>query len=412
MRLKYRAMVLGLVVGVVVPSIARSQELAGPGGFTFLGKWECSGNFARGGKTHRSTYEGRNVAGSAWLELIETDIEPKGYVGQYLLHYDSGMKQVVELDANNAGYAIYNGPGWEGRSLVLTSSGTGSYSGPKNRFVYETSSAEEFSVRWETSTGAEWAPSDRLICRRLTDTTGDEAELAASVYLEPKVQTGQKFANVFSRTIAFRAGGVDDLVRRISGTAEYSVAESSADKLVVDGNFLYDGKPESHGKTEIKDKGRISCWEGACSAATDASGLLYNALLWGDPKGSLRKGMSWDVVIAQPWELGPAGKEKVTVLSVDVKEHSVTLKREGTGEGFFDHDAQQVHLTKNGQTITADLSPGTSHWIGYTTFREGVVISDELVVERLVTLTSKELGALSGTERQYILLNAMQAGSV
>jgi hypothetical protein len=145
----------------------------------------------------------------------------------------------------------------------------------------------------------------------------------------------------------------------------------------------------------------------SCTTATDASGLLYNAEIWSLPPNSLRKGTSWDVVIAEPWELGPAGKETVTVLALDVAEHSVTLQREGSGEGFFDNDSKQVHLTKDGKSYVADVSPGRSRWRGYTTFREGIVMSDELLVERPVTLTSKELGSIAGTERQYILLNAM-----
>ena len=52
-----------------------------------------------------------------------------------------------------------------------------------------------------------------------------------------------------------------------------------------------------------------------------------------------------------------------------------------------------------------EVTPGVSHWAGYTTFRAGVVISDELLVERRVTFTNSELGPINGTERQYILLN-------
>jgi hypothetical protein len=53
--------------------------------------------------------------------------------------------------------------------------------------------------------------------------------------------------------------------------------------------------------------------------------------------------------------------------------------------------------------------PGASRWIGYTTFREGVVISDELIVERPLTLTAEGLGSVAASEREYILLNAMPA---
>lgn len=95
------------------------------------------------------------------------------------------------------------------------------------------------------------------------------------------------------------------------------------------------------------------------------------------------------------------------MLAVDAAGHSVTLQREGSGEGFFDNDAKQVRVTKDGKNYVADLSPGKAHWIGYATFREGIVTSDELLVERPVTLATKELGNLAGTEREYILLNEM-----
>ena len=230
---------------------------------------------------------------------------------------------------------------------------------------------------------------------------------SSSLYLQPRVQLGQKLGNIFSRTTAYKADNIDDTVRRISGTADYVVTESSPERIIVGGVFQYDGRPESKGKTEIKDHGRVLCWEGNCAAAVDASGLLYNPNLWGVPPGLLRKGTQWPVVITQPWELGPPGNETVTVISLDPADHTVTLQREGTGNGFFDNDARQLHLTRNGNTYIADVFPGASHWIGYATFREGLVISDELLVERPVILSSKELGTVKGTERQYILLNAM-----
>jgi hypothetical protein len=398
-------LLISLWIGSPLPgSSARADSPATPpGGFSFDGTWDCDGNFVRSGKAHRSKYVGRSVPGDSWTELVETDIEPKGYVGRYLIGYDGIKKQVVELDANNAGYAIYTSPGWQDRTLILTSTETVSYSVPRNRFVFETKSADAFTVTWETNGGSEWAATDRLSCRRAENAE----ELPTSVYLQVHVQPGQKFSNIFSRAIAYKVEGVDDVVRRVSGTAEYTVRESSPARIALDGKFLYDGQPEAKGKTEIKDQGRISCWEGKCAVATDASGLLYNAGIWGSPPSSLRKGTSWEVAIAEPWELGPAGHETVTVVAVDAAGHSVTLQREGSGEGLFDNDAKQVRVTKDGKNYVADLSPGKAHWIGYATFREGIITSDELLVERPVTLASKELGNLAGTEREYILLNEM-----
>jgi hypothetical protein len=231
-------------------------------------------------------------------------------------------------------------------------------------------------------------------------------ETAASVYLAPKLQIGQRLGNMFSRATSYQAEGIDELVRRVSGTAVYVVAENSPASLVLDSEIRYDGKPVYKGKTEMKDHGRISCYDGNCSSATDASGLLYNPLLWGDPKGTIRKGMKWTVSIAEPWELGPPGEQTITVIEADPVNHSVTLKREGSGDGYFAGDRKQIQVSKGGQNYLVDVSPGRSHWTGYTRFREGIVISDELLVERPVTLSSKELVSLPAEERQYILLNA------
>jgi hypothetical protein len=231
--------------------------------------------------------------------------------------------------------------------------------------------------------------------------------LDARVYLTPKPQVGQGISNVFSRTISYRPENTDEAVFRASGTAEYKVIESSADSLGMDGQFRYDGRPQSSGKTVIKDGGKTLCYKDKCGLNTDASGPVYNPFLWGSPKGAIRKDESWEVSIAEPWELGPAGKQTVTVVSIDPVNHSVTLKREGNGTGLFADEAKQIHVTKEGKSYLVDVVPGKAHWIGYTTFREGLVTNDELLVDRQVTFASKELGNVQGSQREYILLNAM-----
>ena len=229
---------------------------------------------------------------------------------------------------------------------------------------------------------------------------------AAAAYLEPNLHAGQRLGNVFSRALSYKADGFDELVFRASGTGAYTVTGSSPADVIFDSSFRYDGRPESRGKTEIKDGGRTVCWKDNCSPETDASGPLYNPLIWGEPNGKLRPGMSWSVSIAKPWELGPAGQETVTVVELDRATHSVTLKREGQGDGYFDNDIKKLRVTKAGKTYSVDVAPGHAHWTGYTRFREGVVMSDELLVERTVTLKSAELGEIPAHQREYILLNA------
>ena len=234
-----------------------------------------------------------------------------------------------------------------------------------------------------------------------------QGEPAADYYLMPALKTGQRLSNIFSRAISYQMDGYEDVVRRVSGTATYTVKELTGTTSTLSVAYRYDGLPAGANEVEIKDGGKTACYQGKCSATTDASGLLYNPLLWGEMHAPIHVGSTWDITISEPWELGPAGTETVTVVSLDPGSHTVTLKREGSGGGYFDRDQKQIKLQKDGKTFTVDVDPGLSHWIGYTIFQQGIVVSDELLVERPVTLHSTETGMIPAKERQYILLNAM-----
>jgi hypothetical protein len=234
-----------------------------------------------------------------------------------------------------------------------------------------------------------------------------DKSIDASACLETKMQVSQEIGNVFSRTTSFQINGFDAYVKRVSGTGIYKVQQVTPQQIVMTASFLYDGHPASTGENIIKDGGRTLCWEGKCSAATDASGVSLNPLFWGVPKGKLHTGQSWNVEIAIPWELGPAGKQVVKVVSIDPANDTITLEREGEGEGDAVSEIKKLPLVKDQKTYAVDVTPGKAKWSGYTTFRHGVILSDVLLVERPVTIMSADLGQSSGTERQYILLNAV-----
>jgi hypothetical protein len=133
---------------------------------------------------------------------------------------------------------------------------------------------------------------------------------------------------------------------------------------------------------------------------------MFNSLIWGTPPAKIKTGDTWEVVIPQPWELGGAGKQKITVMEIDENDHMVRLKREGSSEGFYDNDARQITITKDATPVKVAVNPGSSHWIGYTIFKNGLVVSDELMVSRPVTLSADNI-KMDAFEREYILLNAM-----
>ncbi|HEX3384920.1 MAG TPA: hypothetical protein VHS53_07030, partial [Mucilaginibacter sp.] len=210
-------------------------------------------------------------------------------------------------------------------------------------------------------------------------------------FFELNVNKGEKLGNVFSRTISYKGEGFPEIAFRASGTGIYTVVDNNPGKAVFEGVFRYDGRPESKGTNIISDAGKTSMYNGKSSVNTDGSGLMFNSLIWGTPPAKIKTGDTWDVAIPQSWELGGAGTQKITVMEVDEKNHIVRLKREGSSEGFYDNDARQITITKDANPVKVAVTPGTSHWTGYTIFKNGLVISDELMVSRPVTLTAENL---------------------
>lgn len=244
-----------------------------------------------------------------------------------------------------------------------------------------------------------------ILLGRASDAASKKS-IDAARCLETKLQVSQEIGNVFSRTVAFQVNGFDPLVRRVSGTGIYKIVKITEGQIVTTSTFLYDGAPASTGETTIKDEGRTICWRGECSMATDASGVSINPLLWGTPNGKLHVGQTWDVTISVPWELGPPGKQIVRVISIDPWNDTITLERTGEGEGDSANEIKKLSLVKDKKAFPVEVSAGKAKWSGYTTFRHGVILSDSLLMERSVNVSSKELGQSSGTERQYILLNS------
>jgi hypothetical protein len=226
-------------------------------------------------------------------------------------------------------------------------------------------------------------------------------------YLVPQFQPGQTYSNVFSISRSIKADGFDELVRRNGGSADYSAIGSSADSWSFRAAYHYDGQPVQQEVGYFRDGGRSYCVGNVCNRYSDASGLLYNPAFWGTPLKRLSKGMSWTVDIAEPWELGGANsRQTVTVILADPISETVMLMREGASNGPFENESAHIKLSQGGQSIALELAPGEAHWTGYATFRQGVVVSDELVVTRTDVLRGGDGREYPATERRIMLLNA------
>jgi len=222
-----------------------------------------------------------------------------------------------------------------------------------------------------------------------------------------KLHVGDQLGNIFSRTISYKGDSFPELALRVSGTGIYKVTNNDAENPVFEGWFRYDGRPESHyNNIKVTDRGSYMGYDAKPALNTDASGVMYNSFIWGTAPATVKTGDAWTVNIPGAWELGGPGKQTITVIDIDEKNSIIRLKREGSAEGYFDNDYKQVNITKDGAPLKMALTPGMAHWVGYTSFKNGLVISDELMVSRPVTLTAGEL-KYTAIQREYILLNDM-----
>jgi hypothetical protein len=132
---------------------------------------------------------------------------------------------------------------------------------------------------------------------------------------------------------------------------------------------------------------------------------MFIPLLWGPPPDNIHVGQTWKVKVDQAWEIGPAGVESVKVVSLDPTNHIAILQRDGRGTGASQDDERGLPITVNGKSGHASVEAGPSHWTGQIIIRAGIVLSDEILVERNVTLKS-EFGTFSGEERVFTILSA------
>jgi hypothetical protein len=240
--------------------------------------------------------------------------------------------------------------------------------------------------------------------------TAGKASPTGDDYLTPRFNAGQTYSNVFSILSSKKAVGYDEYAKRNGGSADYTVLSANPKVWHFKSAGRYDGQPTHQGESELREAGRMYCSirTGQCAPYLEASGLTYNPTLWGVPPNRLAVGMTWKVDLPQAWEMGGKnGVQTVTVIRLEPRTAAVTLLREGSGEGFYSEgDPNTVQLSRGDQTESFEVTPGTAHWRGYTTFVKGVVFNDELTVTRDDVLRGKDGKTVNAATRRIMLLNA------
>ena len=173
----------------------------------------------------------------------------------------------------------------------------------------------------------------------------------AEYYLTPHVHKGQMLSDITYRVISLHGPGMEDSVVQLPATGTYTfTAGLSPDVIPWNVSVRMDGKVVIEDAAgDYRDHGTTMCFKGMCSTMRDASAPFYNPTFWGSPEGELQSGKNWTVAITQPWEAGPAGKQTVTVLSVDRPNGIVMLKREGDGIGPYEGKHDVATIKKDGK---------------------------------------------------------------
>jgi hypothetical protein len=231
-------------------------------------------------------------------------------------------------------------------------------------------------------------------------------------YLTPQLQKGQVFANVFSKAVEVRGEGFDPFTGRFSGTGAYKVLDPDPSKPSFDAKSPAFDKPDYHAIATLADGGRDWCEQGGkCDVNRQTSGPIFNPLLWGMPAGEMKVGQTWQVAVTEPWEIGPPGRETVRVVSLDAADGIVTLEREGSGSGQSQDDERKLPIVVKGAKQQATVVAGAATWSGLTTIQRGMILNDEILIRRAVTLQTA-MGTFSGEETVYTLLNLMPTTGV
>ncbi|MBB2197174.1 MAG: hypothetical protein ABF479_15570 [Gluconacetobacter sp.] len=229
---------------------------------------------------------------------------------------------------------------------------------------------------------------------------------------EPSLKSGDVFSNAFSIQRSVTAPGYQEFVWRNGGTADYRVTKATTHGIEFDMQARYDGRPIARHHISMTPSGDRFCIFNAakiaCESDRDASGLLFNQAVWGRPLGALKSGSYWHESHLSAWEFGGAGgSQDVIVTGYDITTGAITLSRAGSAEGFYsENDPTTITLLKDGHQKEFHLRPGHTSWRGVTIIKAGIVLSDEIIVERDDVLVDDGNRTVTAHERRIMLENA------
>ena len=74
------------------------------------------------------------------------------------------------------------------------------------------------------------------------------------------------------------------------------------------------------------------------------------------------------------------------------------------GVGSYEGKHDVALIMRDGKQYRVDVKHRNAHWVGQAVFKHGVVVSDELLCNTDVELSSSEVGTIQAQERPYMSL--------
>jgi hypothetical protein len=229
---------------------------------------------------------------------------------------------------------------------------------------------------------------------------------SASVYLTPAAKPGDQLDTIFSKAVAITGTDFAPFVRRVSGTASERITTTASGVITEGEQYLYDGGPAGSGPVTIRNHGITDCdARNKCTTNDSSSATIFDSLLWGPVPDDITLGSTWSVQVKTPWELGPPGKEQISVVRLDRALGLITLERSGRGTGRSSDDTARDTFTivSHGQPIEVKLKPGPATWHGRATFVRGITVADEIMLTRPVELVGTNGRVFHARERIYTI---------
>ncbi|HTU70935.1 MAG TPA: hypothetical protein VMF11_11515 [Candidatus Baltobacteraceae bacterium] len=229
--------------------------------------------------------------------------------------------------------------------------------------------------------------------------TATATPFALPVLLRPTIPTGATVKEAYGVRLQLSGGAFRQFTGKISVTALEQ--DDASMKL----HAVFDLPGHSTSTDMTVNKYDLSA-AGKSAIGDPGVEVFYDPIFCGRPSGTLQAGEAWRFTIARPWAFGPAGEQRVRVVSIDAQTGEVRLELSGSGNGPSGQEIEHpIHTTGsvNGTTIDIPTEYGASTWHATLTLEHGVTADETLTVDQQVFLGQTTISSARQEMRRIII---------